>query len=107
MPYIFGVNSILHVHDSEHKEKRMKAEIYRALYAMNQAGEDMVRYIESLRDEGVLTPHFAEVRILAARQNCAEVNVSAVHRLAQTEMDEAGRLQRERLEKERELGSRE
>ena len=82
----------------------MKAEIYHALHAINQASDDIVTHIENLRDEGILTPHFAEVRILAVQQNCSEVNVSAVHHLAQAEMDEAGRLQRERLEKERELG---
>ena len=85
----------------------MKAEIYNALHAINQASEDIVKHIEILRDEGVLTPHFAEVRILAAQENRSEVNVSAVHHLTQAEMDEATRLQRERLEKERELSSRE
>ena len=62
-----------------------------------------MKHIEILRDEGVLTPHFAEVRILAAQQNRSEINVSAVHHLAEAEMDEAARLQRERLEKERQL----
>ena len=84
----------------------MKAEVYNALAVINQDSEDIVKQIEALRDEGVLTPHFADVRILAVQQNCSEVNVSAVHKLAQREAEDAGRLQNEREQRERELAQR-
>jgi hypothetical protein len=81
----------------------MSAEIYRALHFINQASEDMVKQIEYLRDVGVLTPHFSEIRILSAKQNCAEIAASAVHRLTQAELDTASKLEKERAEKEQAL----
>ena len=81
----------------------MKSEIYNALAAINQATEQIAGNIRKLRAEGVLTPHYAELRILAARQNCAEVSGSAVNHLAKPEMDNAARLEKERIAKETKL----
>ncbi|HEY6251940.1 MAG TPA: hypothetical protein VI685_18435, partial [Candidatus Angelobacter sp.] len=61
--------------------------------------------LERLRDEDLLTPHFAEIRILAAQQNCAETNTSVVHQLTVREEEDAARFQRERMEKEARLKS--
>jgi hypothetical protein len=81
----------------------MKAEIYEALHLMNQATEQIVKQIEYLRNEGLLTPHFAELRILAAQQTVSEANLSAVLKLAQREEQDTGKLEKERLAKEQEL----
>ncbi|HEY6252492.1 MAG TPA: hypothetical protein VI685_21260, partial [Candidatus Angelobacter sp.] len=59
--------------------------------------------IEKLRDAGHLTPHFAEIRLIMTEQNCAEINTSVVHDLAKTELEDATRLQREGMEKQRQL----
>lgn len=84
----------------------MKADIYQSLAAMNQASEEVVKQVETLRDAGLLTPQFAEVHILAEQQNTAEINTSVVHKLTAQELEDAGRLQGERLEKERQLSER-
>ena len=84
----------------------MEAEIYQSLAGLNQASAEIVAQSESLRDAGVLTLHFAELCILASKQNCAEINVSVVHHLAQAELDSATRLQNERAEKQQELAQR-
>lgn len=83
----------------------MKPDVYNSLAAINQATEQITRSIESLRDEGILTPHFAELRILAAQENCAETNVSVVHKLTERESEDAIRIQKERSEKEERLKS--
>ncbi|HEY6253487.1 MAG TPA: hypothetical protein VI685_26310 [Candidatus Angelobacter sp.] len=83
----------------------MKAEVCSALAAINQATEQIVEKLESLRDEGLLTPHFAEIRILAAQQNCAETNTSVVHQLTPREQENATRIQTERIQKEARLKS--
>lgn len=81
----------------------MKSEIYNALAAINQATEQIAENLEKLRDAEVLTPHFAELRILAAQENCAETNVSIVHKLTVLEEQDATRIQKERIEKESRL----
>ena len=81
----------------------MKSGIYSALHLINQATEQIVEQTEHLRDEGLLTPHFAELRILAAQQNAAETNLSVTLGLAQKERDDAGSLEKERLAKEKKL----
>ena len=83
----------------------MKPEIYNALAVINQATEQIAENLKTLKDAGVLTPHYAELRILAARQNCAEVNGSAVNHLVKPEMDAAARLEKERVTKETKLAS--
>jgi len=81
----------------------MKAEIYQSLTAINQATEQITESLEKLRDAELLTPHFAEIRILAAQQNCAETNTSVVHKLTVVEEEEATQLQNKRIEKEARL----
>lgn len=81
----------------------MKTEIYGALAIMNQATEQITESIEKLRDAGLLTPHFAEIRILAAQENCLETSVSAIHKLTAVEEEDAHRVQQERTEKEARL----
>ena len=83
----------------------MKAEIYQSLTAINQATEQITEHLEKLRDAELLTPHFAEIRILAGQQNCAETNTSVVHTLTVREEEDATRLQKERIEKEERLKS--
>ena len=83
----------------------MKAELYQSLTAINQATEQITENLRKLRDGGLLTPHFAEIRILAAQQNCAETNTSVVHQLTVREEEDAMRLQNERIEKEERLKS--
>ena len=83
----------------------MKSEIYESLLVINQATEQTIKHIERLRNEKLLTPHFAEVHILAAQQNCSEVSVSAVHWLAHHELKDAGRFQQKRLKREARLKS--
>ena len=60
-----------------------KAEIYQSLAANNLATEQMTEHLERLRDAGLLLPHIAEIRILAAQQTCAETNTTALLALAQ------------------------
>ena len=83
----------------------MKSEIYESLYIITQATEQITKHIERLRGEKLLTPHFAEVHILAAQQNCSEINVSAVHWLAHHEQREAGDFEQKRLKREARLKS--
>ena len=79
----------------------MKTEIYQSLAAINQATEQIVQNAEKLRDEGVLVPQFVEIRILEARQNCADINISAAHHLSGRELEDAGEIGKELREKRR------
>lgn len=79
----------------------MKADIYNSLAVINQATEQIVQNAEKLRDEGVLVPDFTEIRILEARQNCSDINISATHYLATRELEDAGELGKELREKRR------
>ena len=79
----------------------MKTEVYQSLAAINQATEQIVQSAEKLRDEGVLAPEFTEIRIMEARQNCADINISAAHYLAGRELEDAGELGKELREKRR------
>ena len=81
----------------------MKPSISNALHVINRASAEIIEQIECLRDEGVLTPHFAEVSILGFKQRFSEVNVSTVHRIAATEIAEAAGYEKELLEKEKKL----
>lgn len=54
---------------------------------------------ERLRDEGVLVPDFAEIRILEAKQNCSDINVSAVHHLTAAELMEGRQIEKELIAK--------
>ena len=73
----------------------MRVGIYEDLLAINEATEQFTKRLERLRNAKVLTPHYAELRVLAARQNCAEVTGSIVNKLAKPEMDAAYRLEQE------------
>ena len=81
----------------------MRVGIYEDLYAINQASQEIMKRIEKLRDAGVLTPHFAEIRLILTEQNCLEINVSVAHHLVTVELEDAGRLQRDGLQKQKEL----
>lgn len=81
----------------------MRAEVYEDLLFINEATEQMMKRIEKLRDAGHLTPEFAAIHLLVTEQNCAEINTSIVHDLAQIELEDATRLQRECFEKQKEL----
>lgn len=83
----------------------MRTGIYEDLLAINEATEQTTKRIEHLRDEGLLAPHYAELRILSVQQNCAEVNASVINNLVKPEMDDAHRLQKELIEKETKLSS--
>ncbi|HEY6349264.1 MAG TPA: hypothetical protein VI636_07635 [Candidatus Angelobacter sp.] len=85
----------------------MKPEIYQSLATINQATEQIVQNAEKLRDAGVLVPNFAEIRILEARQNCSDINVSAAHHLSGQELEEAGEIGKELREKQRVYSSHE
>ncbi|HEY6348383.1 MAG TPA: hypothetical protein VI636_03135 [Candidatus Angelobacter sp.] len=84
----------------------MRVEIYEHLHAINQASQEIMQRIEKLRDAGALTPHFAEIRLILAEQNCSEINVSVTNYLTTNELEDAGRLQREGLQKQRELAEK-
>lgn len=73
----------------------MKIEIYEDLLFINEATDQFTARLERLRKAKVLTPHYAELRILAARQNCAELSGSIVNKLVKPEMDAAYKLGRE------------
>ena len=77
----------------------MKVEIYEDLLFINEATDQFIKRIEQLRDNKVLTPHYAELRILAARMNCAELNGSILNKLVEPEMEAAYRLQQEFVKK--------
>jgi hypothetical protein len=83
----------------------MNATAYESLHIINQATQQIAEHIERLTNEGLLLPQFAEIRRLAAEQNCAEINVSAILRLVEREQAEAARVERERMEKEKALES--
>lgn len=77
----------------------MKIEIYEDLLFINEATKQFTERIEQLRDNKVLTPHYAELRILAVQQNCAEITGSILNKLVEPEMDAAYRLEQELLTK--------
>lgn len=81
----------------------MEVEVYNALAAINQATEQITENLKKLEDAGFLTRHFAEIRILAARENCTETNVSVVHNLTTRELENATSIQRQRMEKETQM----
>lgn len=81
----------------------MRVGIYEDLYAINQATEQIMQRIEKLRDAGALTPHFTEIRLILTEQNCSEINVSVTNHLHTIELEDAGRIQREGMEKQRRL----
>ena len=58
-----------------------------------------IRSPEKLRDEGVLVPDFAEIRILEAKQNRSDINISAAHYLSGRELEDAGEIGKELREK--------
>lgn len=79
----------------------MKPEIYQSLSAINQATDQIVQNAEKLRDEGVLVPDFTAIRILEARQNCSDINVSATHYIAGRELEDGAEIGKELREKRR------
>lgn len=81
----------------------MKAEIYESLHVINAATQQITEHIEKLKADGLLTPHYAKLRRLAAQQTCVETSNSAIVTLAERELQEAARLEKERLEQERKL----
>lgn len=81
----------------------MRVQIYEDLLAINEASAQIMERIERLRDAGYLTPHFAEIRLIMTEQNCSEINTSVLHHLAKAELEDATRLQREGLQKQKEL----
>lgn len=81
----------------------MKPSVSNAMHVINRASAEIIEQIECLRNEGVLTPHLAEISVLAFKQRCADVIVSAVHRIAASEIEEAAGYQRDLLEKEKKL----
>lgn len=83
----------------------MKVEIYEDLLFINEATKQFTERLEQLRDNKVLTPHYAELRILAARMNCAELNGSILNKLVEPEMDAAYRLQQEFAKKTAQLAA--
>lgn len=72
----------------------------------NDATAQIMKRIEKLRDAGHLTPHFAEIRLIMIEQNCSEINTSVIHDLAKAELEDATRLQKEGLEKQKELADK-
>jgi hypothetical protein len=83
----------------------MRATAYESLHAINAATQQITDHIERLKAEGLLTPHFAELRTLAAEQNCAETSLSAILALAGLEQQDAARIEKERSQKEQTLRS--
>lgn len=81
----------------------MRVGIYEDLHAINQASQEIMKRIKKLRDAGALFPHFAEIHLIMTEQNCSELNVSVTNHLTTVELEDAGRLQQEGLEKRREL----
>jgi hypothetical protein len=83
----------------------MKSEPYQSLLVIHQATQQIVEHVGLLQTEGLLTPHFAEIRRLAAEQNCAETSTSVLLSLADRERDDATQFEQERLQREKELSS--
>lgn len=83
----------------------MKASAYSSLAAINQATQQITENIEHLKTEGLLVPHFAEIRRLAAEQNCAETCLSAILNLANREQQDAASFEQERIRQEESLRS--
>lgn len=84
----------------------MKAAVYNSLTVINQATQQITESIEHLKTEGLLVPHFAEIRKLAAEQNCAETCLSAILALANREQQDAAQSEQERIRQEESLRSR-
>lgn len=84
----------------------MRVGIYEDLYAINQATQQIIQRIEKLRDAGALLPHFADVHLIMTEQNCSELNVSVTNHLTTVELEDAGRLQKEGLQKQKELAEK-
>ena len=84
----------------------MRVAIYEDLYAINHASQEIMKRIEKLRDAGALTPAFAEIRLILTEQNCSEINVSVTNHLHTIELEDAGRLQSEGLQKQKELAKK-
>lgn len=83
----------------------MKIEIYEDLLFVNEATNQLTQRIEQLRDNKMLSPHYAELRVLAARMNCAEITGSIVSKLVKPEWDAAHRLEQELLKKTAKLAA--
>jgi hypothetical protein len=81
----------------------MKPQNYESLHIINAATQQITEHIEKLKIDGLLTPHYAELRALAAQQTCVETSHSAIVTLAERELQEAARIEKERLEQERKL----
>jgi hypothetical protein len=86
-------------------DNAMKPEIYESLHVINQATKQITEHTEKLRDEELIAPQIAEIRILAAQQNCAETNVHVISSISQREIAEASRIEKERLALENKLKS--
>lgn len=84
----------------------MKIEIYEDLLFVNEATRQFTERLEQLRDNKVLTPHYAELRILAAKMNCAEITGSIVSKLVKPEWDAAYKLEQEFTRKTAKLAAR-
>ena len=84
----------------------MRADIYEDLHVINQASQEIMKRIEKLRDAGALKPALAEIRLILTEQNCSEINVSVTNHLTTVELEDAGRLQQEGLQKQRELAGK-
>jgi hypothetical protein len=81
----------------------MKPAVYESLHVINQATERITEQIEKLKTDGLLTPHFADICKLAAQQTCIETSHSAIVTLAELELHEAARIEKERFELEARL----
>ena len=88
-----------------YKIQTMKPEIYESLHVINTATQQITEHIEKLKAHGLLTPHYAELRALAAQQTCVETNHSAILSLIRREQDDAVQLEKQRLEMEDRLKS--
>lgn len=83
----------------------MKIEIYEDLLFVNEATNQLTQRIEQLRDNKMLSPHYAELRILAVKMNCAEITGSIVSKLVKPEWDAAHRLEQELIKKTAKLAA--
>lgn len=83
----------------------MKVEIYEDLLFINEASKQFTERIEQLRDNKMLSPHYAELRILAVQQNCEELSGSIVNKLVKPEWDAAYRLEQELVKKTAKLAA--
>ena len=84
----------------------MRVGVYEDLHAINLASQEITKRIEKLRHAGALKPALAEIRLILTEQNCSEINVSVTNHLTTVELEDAGRLQREGLQKQKELAEK-